>query len=52
MEWCAYDDKEVLPLTQFDKMLDEASTNPGQQLFEKMVAGLYMGEICRYYITI
>lgn len=30
-----------------DRQLDEESTNPGQQSFEKLTAGLYMGDIAR-----
>lgn len=31
----------------FDKTLDRASHNPGQKHFEKMTAGVYLGELCR-----
>ncbi len=31
----------------FDRMLDAASHNPGQKRFEKLTAGVYLGEICR-----
>jgi hexokinase len=31
----------------FDLMLDAASTNPGQKLFEKKTAGVYLGQLCR-----
>lgn len=36
-------------LTQgyFDRQLDLESHNPGQKRFEKMTAGVYLGEICR-----
>ncbi|KAK3207615.1 hypothetical protein GRF29_103g1513789 [Pseudopithomyces chartarum] len=37
----------VLPRTKFDAEIDKASPRPGQQLFEKMSAGLYLGEIFR-----
>ncbi|OKL62638.1 hypothetical protein UA08_01381 [Talaromyces atroroseus] len=37
--------KEVLPRTWFDCSIDENSSRPGQQLYEKMVAGLYIGEV-------
>ena len=30
-----------------DHFIDGASTNPGKQTFEKMVSGMYLGEICR-----
>lgn len=31
----------------FDIALDTASQNPGDKLFEKMTAGVYLGELCR-----
>ncbi|KAH8695128.1 putative hexokinase [Talaromyces proteolyticus] len=40
-------DRKVSPRTKFDRAIDEASPRPGQQLYEKMVAGLYIGEILR-----
>lgn len=47
-EWGAFDNEHaVLPLTSFDIAIDEASPRKGQQAFEKMVAGLYLGELFR-----
>lgn len=47
-EWGAFDNKHaVLPRTPYDVQIDEASPRPGQQTFEKIVAGLYLGEIFR-----
>jgi hexokinase len=47
-EWGAFDNEHaVLPLTSFDNAIDEASPRKGQQAFEKMVAGLYLGELFR-----
>jgi len=47
-EWGAFDNQHlVLPITEYDVAIDEASPRPGQQTFEKMVAGLYLGEIFR-----
>jgi hexokinase len=37
----------VLPRTQYDDIIDRDSPRPGQQAFEKMVAGYYLGEIFR-----
>ncbi|KAK5078440.1 hexokinase [Lithohypha guttulata] len=37
----------VLPKTQYDVMIDETSPRPGQQAYEKMTSGLYLGEIFR-----
>ncbi|KAI1335589.1 hexokinase-domain-containing protein [Xylariaceae sp. FL0016] len=47
-EYGAFDnDRRVLPLTKYDKRVDEESPKPGEQAFEKMSAGLYLGEILR-----
>ena len=47
-EWGAFDNKKaVLPRTPYDVVIDKESPRPGQQTFEKMVAGLYLGEIFR-----
>jgi hexokinase len=47
-EWGAFDNEhQVLPRTQYDIIIDKESPRPGQQAFEKMVAGLYLGEIFR-----
>jgi hexokinase len=39
-----------LPMLPEDAALDAESNNPGQQLFEKLTAGLYMGDIARRII--
>lgn len=47
-EYGAFDNsRNVLPRNPFDCIVDENSSRPGQQLYEKMVAGLYIGEILR-----
>ena len=33
--------------TPYDRALDKASGNPGQQILEKMVSGMYLGELAR-----
>ncbi|XP_055916577.1 hexokinase type 2-like [Eupeodes corollae] len=33
--------------TDEDKSIDRASMNPGKQIYEKMISGMYMGEIVR-----
>ncbi len=38
---------DELPRGDFDLALDAASHNPGLKLFEKMTAGVYLGELCR-----
>ncbi|PWY81641.1 actin-like ATPase domain-containing protein [Aspergillus sclerotioniger CBS 115572] len=50
-EWGCFDDQmEVLPRTSFDDELDEASADPGIQMLEKRVSGLYLGELLRLVI--
>lgn len=47
-EWGAFDnERAVLPTTPYDAQIDADSPRPGQQAFEKMVSGLYLGEIYR-----
>lgn len=47
-EWGAFDNEhKVLPRTKYDVIIDKDSPRPGQQAFEKMIAGLYLGEIFR-----
>ncbi|KAG9344359.1 hypothetical protein JZ751_011028 [Albula glossodonta] len=48
-EWGAFGDDRALDdfITDFDREIDAASSNPGKQLFEKMISGLYMGELVR-----
>ncbi|KAF7724358.1 glucokinase [Apophysomyces ossiformis] len=51
MEWGAFDaERRVLPTTIYDNKLDRESINPRQQLFEKMISGMYLGEIARNVI--
>lgn len=50
-EYGAFDNsRSVLPITKFDKEIDEESPRPGEQAFEKTSAGLYLGEIYRLII--
>ncbi|XP_040293980.1 hexokinase HKDC1-like [Bufo bufo] len=48
-EWGAFGDDGALDdiRTGFDNEIDLGSVNPGKQLFEKMISGLYMGELVR-----
>ncbi|EAN77628.1 hexokinase [Trypanosoma brucei brucei TREU927] len=41
----------VLPTTKFDLDIDDASLNKGQQALEKMISGMYLGEIARRVIV-
>ena len=51
-EWGAFDNERVvLPRTPYDMHIDKVSPRPGQQIFEKMVAGLYLGEIFRLVLV-
>lgn len=50
-EYGAFDnDHQVLPRTKYDKTIDRESPRPGEQAFEKMSAGMYLGEIFRQVI--
>ncbi|CAI0474735.1 unnamed protein product [Linum tenue] len=46
MEWGNFKSSH-LPLTEFDNSLDGDSLNPGEQIFEKLISGMYLGEIVR-----
>jgi hexokinase len=47
-EWGSFDNHlSVLPNTEFDQQLDAGSVNPGIQMFEKRVSGMFLGEILR-----
>ncbi|XP_020492026.1 hexokinase-2 [Labrus bergylta] len=49
MEWGAFGEKGELDdfCTEFDRIVDESSNNPGKQRYEKMISGMYLGEIVR-----
>lgn len=51
-EWGAFDsfEHEHLPRTKYDKVVDETSNKPGEQAFEKLISGRYLGEILRLVI--
>ncbi|KAL9274590.1 Hexokinase-1-like protein [Drosera capensis] len=46
MEWGNFRSAH-LPFTEYDAALDAESLNPGEQIYEKMVSGMYLGEIVR-----
>lgn len=52
MEWGAFGDDGSLGMfsTCFDESVDQASINPGKQRFEKMISGMYLGEIVRHIL--
>ncbi|ROW10105.1 hypothetical protein VMCG_02071 [Cytospora schulzeri] len=50
-EWGSFDNQlNVLPRTPWDHKLDSDSNNPGIQMFEKRVSGMFLGEILRLSI--
>ena len=51
-EYGAFDNEHVvLPRTSYDIIIDKDSPRPGQQAFEKMIAGLYLGELFRLVLV-
>ena len=47
-EYGSFDNEHlVLPRTKYDIQIDEDSPRPGQQTFEKMSSGYYLGELLR-----
>jgi len=48
-EWGAFGDNGILDFvrTKWDEEIDLFSVNRGKQKFEKMISGLYIGEMCR-----
>ncbi|NXI72499.1 HXK2 protein, partial [Anseranas semipalmata] len=52
MEWGAFGDNGCLDdfFTTFDQMVDEKTINAGKQRFEKLISGMYLGEIVRHIL--
>ncbi|RYP80563.1 hypothetical protein DL770_006165 [Monosporascus sp. CRB-9-2] len=51
-EWGSFDNQlNVLPNTKWDAELDRDSVNPGIQIFEKRVSGMFLGEIVRLVLV-
>lgn len=52
-EWGAFGDNGCIDFirTEYDKEIDESSINVGKQLHEKMISGMYMGEIARLILV-
>jgi hexokinase len=47
-EWGSFDNAlRTLPDTAYDRALDVATPNPGIQMFEKRISGMYLGELLR-----
>ena len=53
MEWGGFDsaDRKILPLTAYDRQLDRESVHPTEQIYEKLISGMYLGEITRIVLT-
>ncbi|RKP21851.1 hypothetical protein ROZALSC1DRAFT_26751 [Rozella allomycis CSF55] len=51
-EWGAFDsERKYLPYTKYDNQLNKESLYPNQQNFEKMISGMYLGEITRHVLV-
>ena len=52
-EWGAFGNQGELDfiLTKWDREVDRLSINPGKQIFEKMISGMYMGEVVRQVLV-
>ena len=52
-EWGAFGDQNELDyiVTKWDRRVDAGSINPGKQIFEKMISGMYMGEVVRQVLV-
>ena len=48
MEWGNFN---KLPFTLYDKLLDKGTLNQGKQRFEKMISGMYLGEMVRLILS-
>ncbi|XP_024936236.1 hexokinase type 2 isoform X2 [Cephus cinctus] len=48
-EWGAFGEQGTLDfiVTEYDRAIDDNSINPKKQIFEKMISGMYMGELAR-----
>ncbi|NXO15919.1 HXK2 protein, partial [Oriolus oriolus] len=53
-EWGAFGDSGCLDhiFTHFDRVVDETTINPGKQRFEKLISGMYLGEIVRQILLV
>ena len=52
-EWGGFGDNGELDFirTKWDLSVDEGSLNSGAQTFEKMISGMYMGELVRQVLV-
>nr|KYP53157.1 putative hexokinase-like 2 protein [Cajanus cajan] len=49
MEWGNFSSPR-LPLTSYDASVDAESSNPGSGTFEKLISGMYLGEVVRHVL--
>ena len=50
-KWDEEVEEHLLGEYKFRFKVDARSLNPGQQTFEKMISGMYMGELVNIFIT-
>jgi len=52
-EWGAFGDNGELDFirTKWDLSVDDTSLNPGKQTYEKIISGMYMGELVRQVLV-
>ncbi|CAF0931672.1 unnamed protein product [Didymodactylos carnosus] len=53
-EWGALGDSGCLDfvVNEFDREVDKVSNNPGKQIFEKLIAGMYMGRLAAEVLAV
>ncbi|KAJ3134860.1 glucokinase [Physocladia obscura] len=50
-EWGAFDDEMVvIPRTKYDHKVDRGTSHPKTYTFEKLISGMYLGEVVRYVL--
>nr|AIW65574.1 hexokinase 3 [Tigriopus japonicus] len=52
-EWGAFGNTGSLDIirTRYDHDMDSNSLNPGKQVYEKLISGMYLGELTRYILV-
>ncbi|KAI9337557.1 hexokinase-domain-containing protein [Obelidium mucronatum] len=52
MEWGAFDDEQiVIPRNKYDHKVDRTMNAQGKYTFEKLISGMYLGEIVRFVLV-
>lgn len=51
-EWGAFGEQGELEevQTKWDRIIDKMTPNPGKQIYEKLISGMYLGEIVRHVL--